>query len=371
MSGMAMLSAEVEWKRKKLMNFLRPQGIEGAFFGTRAGFAWATGGRVNRIANSSPTGVAGVLVTDDDVTCLTNTIEAPRFRNEELVGTGIDVVEFDWFDSASRKKVGSDLIRGRNVVADADIWGLGLAHLPAGVEKLRWQLTPEEILRYREGGRRAAQAVEATCREIRPGMTEHEIAGMMTHHVHQRGLNPVVTLVASDERVRDYRHPIPWDRKVQSYAMLVNCSEFGGLISNLTRFVRFGKVDAELARNHQGVCEVDAAVNLATHPGRTLGDLFEVLKKAYSDEGFPDQWRLHHQGGSTGYAGRDVFAVPGDTTQVLDFQAFAWNPSITGTKSEDTVLVAGGGVEVLTPMTADWPRVKTRVGMDRAGMWEG
>ena len=42
---------------------------------------------------------------------------------------------------------------------------------------------------------------------------------------------------------------------------------------------------------------------------------------------------------------------------VVENQAFAWNPSITGAKSEDTVLCTPGGVEVLTAHSQEWPSV--------------
>jgi Xaa-Pro aminopeptidase len=368
--GMQPLLPEIRSKQQRLLAALNPLGFDGALLATRAWFAWITGGRVNRIANSSPDGVAGILVTGDGVICLTNTIESPRFRLEELLGTGIEVVDFPWHSASKVKETCLDVIAGRKIAGDSGLFGLGLPPLPKAVEPLRWALCPEEIVRYREGGRLAADAVEAACREVTPGMSEHEIAGRLTHHVHRRGLNPVVTLIATDDRVRNFRHPIPVDRKVQQYAMLVNCSELGGLISNLTRIVHFGKVSTELAKRHQAVCEVDAQVNQATQPGKTFGSLFSVLQRAYSDAGHAGEWEHHHQGGSTGYAGREVFATPGDTTVVLDRQAFAWNPSIAGTKSEDTVLVDGGRIEVLTAAGAAWPRVETRSGMVRPGILE-
>ena len=88
-------------------------------------------------------------------------------------------------------------------------------------------------------------------------------------------------------------------------------------------------------------------------PGRTLGELFEVIVRSYDALGLPDEWRRHHQGGLTGYQGREVFAVPGDPTTLPSTCAVAFNPSVTGGgKSEDTVLVTRAGAEVLTRTTS-------------------
>ena len=42
-------------------------------------------------------------------------------------------------------------------------------------------------------------------------------------------------------------------------------------------------------------------------------------------------------------------------------QAFAWNPTITGTKIEDTALVIDDHVEMLTT-TPDWPLISVGTG---------
>ena len=95
----------------------------------------------------------------------------------------------------------------------------------------------------------------------------------------------------------------------------------------------------------------------ASEPGSTLGDVFAVAAARYADLGFPEEWRFHHQGGLTGYSGREAFAVPGDSTRIPGAAAVAWNPSITGGgKSEDTALVSADGVEVIsrTPDLPEW-----------------
>lgn len=47
----------------------------------------------------------------------------------------------------------------------------------------------------------------------------------------------------------------------------------------------------------------------ATRPGRSLADAFANCQRYYVEAGFPDKWRLHHQGGMSGYASREVVAM--------------------------------------------------------------
>jgi Xaa-Pro aminopeptidase len=157
-------------------------------------------------------------------------------------------------------------------------------------------------------------------------------------------------LIAADERIGQFRHPIPTAKKIDKYCMVVICGQRDGLIVSMTRLVAFDKLSEDLAGRHQAVAEVDAAVIAATHPGKTAGEMFTVIQQAYAANGFPEEWRLHHQGGATGYVGRDWKpARADDPTLILENQAFAWNPSITGTKSEDTIIATASGPEVISP----------------------
>ena len=354
---------ELSAKQSRLAEFLARHRLDGVLLGRRNNFAWITCGKDNRIANFSPVGVASILATADSRVCLTNSIESPRFAGEELAGTGIKVVDWPWYDNSAAQKVLKEAIGGRRIAADVSDMGefdhhaAGLTRLPDDFAELRWSLTPAEIVRYREGAARTATAIESACRRVAQHMTEHEISGLLDDEVHKQGLNPVVNLIASDERIENYRHPIAVNKKIQRCVMLVICSEFGGLITSVTRFVSFVPLTAEQQRKQQAVVTVDAAVNFSTKPGRTLGEMFKVIQKAYADVGYPDQWKLHHQGGSAGYNGREAFAEPHSRITVRENQAFAWNPSITGVKSEDTILVTTDGIEFLSGPTKDWPTV--------------
>jgi hypothetical protein len=49
---------------------------------------------------------------------------------------------------------------------------------------------------------------------------------------------------------------------------------------------------------------------------------------------------------------------------VLPRQAFAWNPSITGSKIEDTALLVDGNIELITG-TPRWPVIGHAAGVLR------
>ena len=109
-----------------------------------------------------------------------------------------------------------------------------------------------------------------------------------------------------------------------------------------------------------------------TIPGKPA---VEVLKKgieAYEERGYPEEYKLHHQGGATGYLGRDYrvnFLTP-DIVQ--ENQAFCWNPSITGTKSEDTMIATSNG-PILLSKPVDFPILEMEAGgytFQRSGILE-
>lgn len=354
--GMASAS-ELDVKLARLGEFLDAHGLDGVLVTERANFAWITGGRTNRIANNTPVGVASILATRESRICLANSIEAPRMKNEELAGTGIEVIEFPWYDGDATQRIVRETIGGRKIACDSVAFGLQMPSIPPGFGTLRWSLTDAEIERYREAGRRAAAGMERAARALRPGLSEDDAAALVDAQVHHAGMNPLVVLVASDDRITRFRHPVPTAKKIERTVMLVSCAEYSGLVTCLTRFVNFGALSEQQRTRHRTICDIDATINLATRPGRTLGQMFNEIQQAYLSHGFGGQWQFHHQGGSTGYLPREVVATPSSTVPVLENQAFAWNPSVTGAKCEDTVLVTTDGIEVLTAATAEWPKV--------------
>jgi antitoxin VapB len=50
-----------------------------------------------------------------------------------------------------------------------------------------------------------------------------------------------------------------------------------------------------------------------------------------------------------GYAAREVIANGETSQEIRPGQAFAWNPSITGAKAEETFILTERGPEVICP----------------------
>ena len=341
------LRNEIRLKHARVAEYLDANKLDAVLLGRRCNFSWYTCGGRNFVGHAADVGNSWLLIDRNGAVALTNNIESPRLGREELAPRGIDVIDWEWHDSAAQRETMTRLTAGRAVAVDAAAPGLDLPRLGPDFDRLRYALLPSEIERYRGVCTDVISAVESAARQVQAGMTEHEAAGLLSAQIRRRGLLEWVVLVAADSRLRDFRHPLPTGQAVRERIMLVTCSDRGGLIAACSRIVSLVPLDEDIRRRHRSVCTVDAALWHATRPGATQGEFFAQAQAAYAQTGYGDQWRLHHQGGAIGYQPRDSRACPGDGTPALENQAFAWNPSIAGTKSEDTILCTPGGGQLL------------------------
>jgi Xaa-Pro aminopeptidase len=351
-------AGEVAAKLDAVRAWLDKHDLGGVSFGSQAGFAWITAGGHSQVSIGEAGGVAEVLVTSDRVHLITSNIELRRIVDEELTGLSFDAVEYPWHDRAHLDRLVAELCDPARTVSD--LGSSGLVRAEASLTAMRFSLLPPEIERFRSLGRDAAEAVEIAAMEASPGDSELDVAARVAQEAMRRNILPLVDLVAADERVAAYRHPLPTSNRLRSTLLVAMTGRRHGLHASVTRMVSFGDPDEDLAARHAAVTRVDARYLLESRPGVTLGEVLEAAQEQYAAEGFADDWRLHHQGGTTGYAGREVFATPGEPHRLEPGQAVAWNPSITRVKSEDTAVIDVDGVEVLTS-TDRWPRVEVEL----------
>ncbi len=172
--------------------------------------------------------------------------------------------------------------------------------------------------RYRAVGADCRDAMEAAARGVERGMTEADVAANLAAECRRRGVLPGVVLVAADDRLTNWRHPIPKATPVERCAMLVLCGRRQGLVAAITRLVHFGQFGEDLIRRHMAACTVDARMIWATTPGARAADVLQLGRQTYSEFNFPDEWRLHHQGGGIGYRSREYIATPQSAEVVLE-----------------------------------------------------
>jgi Xaa-Pro aminopeptidase len=348
------MNPELQAKLGRVRAMMRDGGFEAALIGRQANFSWLSCGGEAHVPLTTERSFGQLLVTPDRVHLLANAIEMPRLQAEVVKSLGFEPLEFAWHDGSAPALLKS-VVNLKTTVAD--IGEHGLKPRPELFSPLRYSLEPAEVRRHRALGADASAALGAACGLAQPGMSEFELAALVASQALERGMTPVVLLVAVDERIRQFRHPLPTSKVLKRHAMLVLCARRHGLIASLTRLCHFGKPSADLLKRHRAVCEVDATFISSTRVGTPAREIFRRGVAEYAAQGFKDEWTLHHQGGACGYETRDYLGSPGAVGVAQARQPFAWNPSIAGTKSEDTILATERGPEILTE-AMNWPMVE-------------
>lgn len=347
---------ELAEKEERVKLLLEEKRLDALLLRRVSNFAWYTGGKSNYVNVAAEFGAASLLITAKDKRLVTDNIEARRLeREEELREQGYQFVVTPWHET---QQAATQLTTGLKLGADGPY--PGALDLTSEVARLRHRLTTAEIERFRRLGQWSGEAIQVAARRTRPGFSEHQIAALLAQEVISRGVWPIVNLVATDQRIFDFRHPLPTDKKLECYAMLVLCGRKWGLVASVTRLVHFGPLPHKVRRKQEAVAQVDATFIATSKPGARISEIFKKAAETYRQVGYPDEWRLHHQGGLAGYEPREYIATPTSRQVVRPGQAFAWNPSITGTKSEDTIIVSEKGYEVITAV-GDWPQVPVQV----------
>ncbi|HEX8731731.1 MAG TPA: M24 family metallopeptidase [Ktedonobacterales bacterium] len=353
MDELAARRAEIAEKLQRLRAFLAQRGLDAALLTTTASTAWLTAGAATYVNESVDEAASALLVTPDEASLLTDPIEEPRLREEERLDTlGFTFVVEPWH---AREVEARRRTLGLRVGVEATAHPMSATFdIRGALTGMRSRLTPGEQARLRAGAALAAEAMWEAARGVAPGMSEHAAAALLAMASRSRGGTATVALVGADERMSAYRHPLPTAKAIESAVMLVLCFRYRGLVSALTRTVRFGKPTQAQRRADEAAARLDAAIIAATQEGRTLGELYETLRTAYAREDAAAQIERHHQGGTIAYLARETLARPGELTRVAVGQAFAWNPSLPGVKSEDTFILTERGPEIITAMAA-WP----------------
>ncbi|MGL6008803.1 MAG: M24 family metallopeptidase [Culicoidibacterales bacterium] len=345
----------------KIRQFLTETGYEGILLRKTNNFAWVSQGGDSTIVRNESCGVADWYITQQRIVLIVDETEKNRIIEEELgnVDFAYEIASCLWYEA--KDELIASVVTNDNYVTDVPFGTrLVIDHL---LTPYRSQLTRTEQQRFRELCQTSAEIVETIAHSLTPGMSEHEVEAEIAKACLMQGIHPQVILVSSDERLMQYRHPMPTAKKINKQVMLVLCGERSGLVANVTRLVHFGELPASLAENQQQVAVISATMMQATTPGTDVKTILQAGISAYRAIGKSNDWQILHQGGLAGYATREYLVTLATASTVQVNQAYAWNPMLPGVKCEDTFLVSESGIEILT-QTKNWPTIEV-FGMKR------
>jgi Xaa-Pro aminopeptidase len=228
------------------------------------------------------------------------------------------------------------------------------------VEGPRSRKEPAEVESIRLAGVIATSALERTLAELRPGMTENEIAGVLELQLRQAGSEgfPFATIAASGERSA-LPHARAGSRPIArgDFLLLDFGAVFQGYCADVTRTVVVGKASERQREVYEAVKEANARARALIAPGMTGQQADAIARDALTARGFGDAFGHglgHGLGIEVHEAPRLSRVAEGKLPEgaVVTIEPGVYLPGWGGVRIEDDVHLTDDGAELLT----DFPR---------------
>lgn len=224
------------------------------------------------------------------------------------------------------------------------------------IEKLRAQKSPKEIERIRQATAIVDQVFEKVLTELRPGMTEREVATRLEILLREQGASSssFPTIVASGERSalpHGLASPKPLNKG--DFVTLDFGAWYEGYTSDITRTVVLGLADEKQKEIYHIVLEAQQKAIASIAPGMSGKQVDRVARDCITVAGYGEYF-----GHATGHGiGLEVHELPLlrktsedilEEGMVVTVEPGIYVPGIGGVRIEDDVLVTLSGQEVLT-----------------------
>jgi Xaa-Pro aminopeptidase len=228
------------------------------------------------------------------------------------------------------------------------------------VEDLRGRKEPQEVESIRLAGVIATSALERTLSEIRSGLTENEVAGLLEHNLRNAGSDgfPFGTIAASGPRSA-LPHARAGSRAIApgDFVLLDFGAVFEGYCADVTRTVVVGRASERQREVYAAVREANERARAGIVPGMTGMEADALARDVLTARGFGEAF-----GHGLGHGlGIEVHEAPrlsrvSETKlppgAVVTIEPGVYLPGWGGVRIEDDVHLAAGGAELLT----DFPR---------------
>jgi len=297
----------------------------------------------------------------------------PALEKDRLATAGLNVEMFPWTDAEGYGKAfaaaGRSLrLRGRLGVEELRMRVLEAQiiaeHLPdaqivaagAALADLRLRKDAEALAALREAIRISEDALRAVLGQVRPGMTEREIAGRLVVAQLERGggKNPFEPAVLSGPRSA-LPHGEPGDRRLAvGDALLFDYgTSVNGYASDITRTFSVGAPSAQFAEVYEVVKRANEAGRAAARPGVAAQEVDRAARAVIDAAGY-GLYFTHRTGHGLGLEVHEGPNIVEGNTQILEAgMVFTVEPGIylpgeVGVRIEDDLVVTPDGAESLT-----------------------
>src|SRR5688572_29500755 len=224
------------------------------------------------------------------------------------------------------------------------------------VEALRERKDECELAHIRDAVATAERALELTLPQVRAGMTELEVAGVLESALRQAGSDgfPFPSIVASGPNAA-LPHARPTTRRLGGgdFLLLDFGARVGGYCSDITRTFVVGHATLEQREVYEVVRLANERAVRAVRPGMSGRDADGIARGYIQDRGFGDLF-----GHSLGHGiGLEVHEAPrlAKTAEtplvegaVVTVEPGIYRPGWGGVRIEDDVHLSAGGAQVLT-----------------------
>lgn len=205
----------------------------------------------------------------------------------------------------------------------------------------------------------AEEAFEAIRSEIKAGLTENYIAGLLGFELRSRGASdssfPVIVAAGSNSSLPHYR-PGEWLIANDQPLLIDWGALYKGYCSDLTRTLMLGRVGARVKQIYKVVLEAQEAVIAFLRPGVTTSQADKVAREVIEQAGFGKNFghglghgigRQIHELPSMRKVGGEDELRPG---MVVTVEPGIYLPGEGGVRIEDDVLITHSGAEVLSTL---------------------
>lgn len=327
---------------QRLRDYIHSNNIDAVILNRRSSFAWFS--QCESSMNFyTDFGLGYIYVDKNDVFYYTSNNEAPRIEREIFKGV-IPVKSYSWVDGPAKNV--AELISGKKV--NGDFGFNGVKEDFANIKKLRYSLFDDQIAIARELGKTSASILEKTMKNIKPGLTEYQIEAEIRYAFGKENIELPVLLIASDNNLNVYRHPLATSKIANERFMAVLCPRYKGVVIALSRILYFRKRTEQEKKRDETICKINNLLMNETNIGTDSKTLWDFMVKTYKEEGVETEYFNHHQGGAIGFESREWILRPTLQETIYKNQMIAYNPTLIGTKAEETLLMLEGSKEILT-----------------------